>query len=152
MNYEIRQHGDPSSPDLGDLVDLAEAEGHEFVARTKSQWASGANRFDQKGEAFFVAYGDSSVVGICGLNSDPYLNDSAVGRLRHLYVHPSHRRAGMAEALVTRCLGFAVGRFDRVRLRTSNPAADALYRSMGFTPVLDSSATHEWRTSSQSGS
>jgi N-acetylglutamate synthase-like GNAT family acetyltransferase len=79
---------------------------------------------------------------MCGLNVDPYVDDSTVGRLRHLYVHPDHRRRGVAAALVDRCLVDAGETFARVRLRTSSPVADAFYRSIGFEAIDDEDATH----------
>lgn len=144
MTYVIQRHATVTCPDLGDLEQLAEAEGYSFVTRTRSEWEAGVNRFDDFGECFFVAVIEREVLGICGLNRDPYVDDPTVGRLRHLYVHPSHRRAGMAAELVGYCLSAAVGCFESIRLRTSNPAADVLYRSIGFELVEDPSATHEW--------
>ena len=84
---------------------------------------------------------------MCGLNQDPYVvDDPAVGRLRHLYVHPDNRRTGIAARLVAECLASAATRFERVRLRTSNPTAATLYRSLGFINVDSPTATHELRS------
>ena len=145
MTYELQQYVDTVSPDLGELIELGAAEGCNFIVRTKTEWEEGCNTFSLAGEAFFLAVNQGCIVGMCGLNRDPYLDDLAVGRLRHLYVHPGHRRIGVAKALVMQCLSFASGSFVRVRLRTSNSAADGLYRSVGFRTVQESTATHEWR-------
>ena len=145
MGYELHRGGGSECPDLGDLPDLATAEGLSFVERTRAEWATGVNRFDGAGECFFLAVSGDQTVGMCGLNLDPYLDEPAVGRLRHLYVHPQHRRAQIGRALVAACLSGAPASFDRVRLRTTNPAADRLYRRLGFEAVEDPSATHQLR-------
>jgi len=133
-------------PDIGELAELANAEGYSFVERTKADWVAGTNRFDRPGECFFLASDIGRRVGMCGLNRDPFVDDPTVGRLRHLYVDPTYRRSGVAVALVGACLDAATGTFDQVRLRTNNPAADALYRSLGFEPIDEDSATHSWRS------
>ena len=146
MNHAIRQHADPSCPDLTELELAAAVEGHAFVARTRREWDAGVNRFDRPGEVFFIASERGRTIGMCGLNQDPFLDDPTVGRLRHLYVHPDHRRNGIAAELVAGCLASGQSRFERIRLRTSNPDAAALYQSLGFTVVDDPTASHEWRS------
>lgn len=145
VNWEVRRWTAARCPEIADLEAAATTEGHSFVERTRHEWEAGINRFDESGEVFFVAVDRGRTVGMCGLNRDPYLDDSSVGRLRHLYIGPTHRRSGIAECLVERCLSSAAESFKCVRLRTSNPAADALYRSLGFEAVSDPTATHEWR-------
>ncbi len=41
--------------------------------------AHGVNRFDRSGEGFFFAEAGTVIVGMCGLNRDPYVNHSTVG-------------------------------------------------------------------------
>lgn len=115
---------------------LAESEqaGLRLVRRLVDEWASGANRFDQPGEALFTARIGGRIVGVCGLNIDPYAEAPAVGRVRHLYVLQAQRRLGVGRALVAAVLDAARGRFRCVRLRTTNPAAARLYESLGFRP------------------
>ncbi len=127
---------------LGALLESAAAEHHTFVKRTSDEWQSGANRFDRDGEAFFLATVDGEPVGMCGLNVDPFTPDPAVGRIRHLYVAPGHRRQGVGSRLVASCLELAIGRFHRVRLRTFDPDAGAFYERMGFSRTTEADATH----------
>ena len=134
-----------SSPDLPPLESLrtaAESEGLGFVSRTTLEWVEGANRFDRPGEAFFLAQEDSTVVGMCGLNVDPYLDEPDVGRLRHLYVLESRRRGGVGSRLVDECLGIGRASFQRVRLRTMDPGASAFYEALGFARTGEPDATH----------
>ena len=85
------------SPDCACLSELAregEAEGFRFLPRLMDEWSSGANRFDQPGEAFFIVTDGGPIVAVCGLNIDPYQTDPGVARLRHLYVRRPARNVG----------------------------------------------------------
>jgi hypothetical protein len=64
------------------LVTESERSGLRFVRRLTDEWVSGANRFDQPGEGLFAAMVDGHVVGLCGLNVDPYTAEGRVGRVR----------------------------------------------------------------------
>lgn len=120
---------------IGALVTEAEATGFRGLSRLLSEWQAGGNRFDQPGEAVFIATESGRVVGVCGLNRDPYFGDPTVGRIRHLYVAVDHRRKGIGSRLVRAVMGAARGHFARLRLRTDSPDADAFYRCLGFLPV-----------------
>ena len=74
------------------------------------------NRFDRAGEALFGGRIDGQLVGICGLNVDPYAADDGIGRVRHLYVWSIHRRLGVGRALVTHVIQAAHGRFRAGRI------------------------------------
>src|SRR3989442_14601174 len=82
---------------------------------------------------------DADVTGVqtCALPIYPYAAQPSVGRLRHLYVLSAHRRLGIGEQLVTRVIETARGRFERLRLSTSNPEAARLYERLGFRPRAD---------------
>lgn len=113
---------------------MAESEqaGWRFVRRLAEEWASGQNRFDRPGEALFAALVDGRMIGVCGLNVDPYAAGPGVGRVRHLYVRSDCRGLGVGRRLVGEVIEAARGRFDTLRLRTENPAAARLYERMGF--------------------
>jgi ribosomal protein S18 acetylase RimI-like enzyme len=120
---------------LAALLADSETESVRFVRRLLDEWRPGANRFEQPGEALFVARSAGAVVGVCGLNIDPYATadgDTRVGRVRHLYVVSTHRRLGIGGTLVTEVVAAARGRFDRLHLRTGNPTAAALYERLGL--------------------
>jgi GNAT superfamily N-acetyltransferase len=119
---------------LTPLVTQAAGTGFHALSRLLTEWQSSRNRFDQLGEAIFIATDNEVVVGICGLNRDPYLGDPTVGRVRHLYVAVDHRRKGIGSQLVRAVMGAAMGRFTRLRLRTNSPDTDGFYRSLGFMP------------------
>src|ERR1700678_3620791 len=85
---------------LAELRAESVREGWRFIERLCADWVSGANRFDAPGEALFLALADGQVVGVCGLNHDPYARDSLTGRVRRLYVAQGHRRHGVGRTLL----------------------------------------------------
>ena len=119
-------------PSLDALLTESEQEGVRFVRRLVDEWTAGTNRFDRPGEAIFVARIGGRIVGVCGLNIDPYAAGPRVGRVRHLYVLLAERRLSVGRQLVAAVLEAARGQFSRLRLRTANPAAARLYESLGF--------------------
>jgi GNAT superfamily N-acetyltransferase len=137
-----RMTGSPTDT-LDDLLAESEREGSRIVRRLVDEWAAGTNRFDRPGEALFTARLGDRLIGVCGLNADPYAAAESIGRVRRLYVHSAHRRLGAGRQLVLAVLDAARGRFDLLRLRTTNPAAAQLYESLGFRPSTDTAdCTH----------
>jgi GNAT superfamily N-acetyltransferase len=130
----IERLQDVPSDGLGALVAESEEVGLRFVRRLLDEWASGANRFAQPGEALFAARVGGRLVGVCGLNIDPYADDARIGRVRHLYVLSAFRRRGVGRHLVAQVIETARGRFDRLRLRTENAGAARFYEALGFRP------------------
>lgn len=121
-----------TSSSVSELVVESERFGLRLVRRLTEEWASGVNRFDRPGEILFGAFIDGRLVGVCGLNVDPYAGNERVGRVRHLYVLSPFRRRGIGRQLVERVIQAARGRFDAVRLRTNDAAAARLYEALGF--------------------
>jgi GNAT superfamily N-acetyltransferase len=117
-------------------------EGFLFVDRLVRDWTSGSNRFDLPGERLLGAFAEETLIGVCGINRDPTINQDGIGRLRHLYVRECKRRRGVASALVQRLLDEASNTFRIVRLRTETREAAAFYLGRGFVPVQDETASH----------
>ena len=136
--------------DFGDIVRLSLREEFSAMQRMREDWDSGANRFDGPGEVLFEARVGSRLVGICGLNRDPYARSPAIGRVRHLYVHPDFRRRGIGRLLVSKIIEFASRSFSRLRLRTLR--ADQFYVAIGFCRVVgEPDATHELNVAQEKG-
>lgn len=112
------------------------------MKRLVEDWEEGSNRFDQPGEVVLEARLGPRLVGVGGLNQDPYIDDPAVGRIRHLYVSPNARRLGVGRSLVLALVGEARATFRRVRLRTTQPLASDFYQALGFHQCTERDATH----------
>lgn len=85
----------------------------------------------------YVATADGRVIGVGGLNVDPYIADPTAGRVRHLFVSAQRRRSGVASVLLDRIVDDAGLTFSVLRLRTRNPDAAAFYSARGFAKVED---------------
>jgi len=128
-----------------ELVNLeleASKQGYKFLGRLIDEWRTGSNRFDKPGERLLVAVDAGNIVGIGGLNVDPYKPIGDTARLRHLYVANDFRRQGVGGALVCALLKDAGRTFRVVRLSTDTEAAAAFYARLGFSAIEDESATH----------
>jgi GNAT superfamily N-acetyltransferase len=117
---------------LTDLVTESEKSGFRFLRRLVEDWESGANRYAQPGEALFAAVLGGRIVGVCGLNSDPYRCGGRVGRVRHLYVAAAFRRRGIGGLLVAMVVRAARDAFEQLRLRTDSEPAARFYEVLGF--------------------
>jgi GNAT superfamily N-acetyltransferase len=143
MEIEIQAVTSLPLEELAPLVEESESEGFFPLGRLVRAWQSGENRFDQPGEALFVARREERIVGICGLNRDPYLSDPQTARVRHLYVAITARGSGVGGQLVRAVIQAARGPFTRLRLRTDCPIAARFYRSLGFLATPDDpTSTH----------
>jgi GNAT superfamily N-acetyltransferase len=127
---------------MDELHAEALAEGVDFIDTLVSEWATGANRFDRRGEVLCGAVEDGLLVAIGGLTVDPYLPSGDVGRIRRVYVRPEWRNGGVGRALVTALIAEARKSFAGVRLRAENAGAGRLYERIGFSPITDPNATH----------
>ena len=130
--------------DVGPLLRVSRGEGHDLVERLVDDWEDGSNRFDRPGEVALEALLGSRLVGVGGLNQDPYLDDPTVGRIRHVYVSPDARGLGVGRVLVMTLVERARGRFSRVRLRAGPAGASGFYLRLGFEETPDEpDATHQ---------
>lgn len=119
---------------VGPLVVESQREGFRFLARLGEEWGSGANRFEQPGEALFGIFVGDQLIGVGGINR---LNEST-GRLRRFYILPTHRRRGWGRRLLRHILHHAAGHFRLVVLRTETNSGDRFYKACGFTRIGDS--------------
>jgi GNAT superfamily N-acetyltransferase len=114
------------------LAEESLSQGFRFVERLIREYRSGLNCFDQPGEVLLTASIQGAVVGIGGLNRDPYFNDPKVGRLRHLYVESVWRKHGLGRLLVAHLIREANQHYYLLTLQTDTPTADAFYQKLGF--------------------
>lgn len=130
--------------DLEELIRESDREGFAFVKRLASEWVSNINRFDNIGEFLLVSSSFNRTTGICGINTDPYLLDPEVARLRHLYVLPAFRSQAIGSKLVCECLARAKPKYKCVRLRVPDDGTGLFYENMGFKAIEDATATHSF--------
>lgn len=130
---------------LRDLPIFLDARNEGFVPlqRLLDAAESGDEPFAAPNETFFGARRANDVIAVAGLSQDPYGAAATVGRLRHLYVRPNARRAGVGRSLVAALLE-QHGRlhYRTVRLRTYDPGAAAFYEAIGFARTEGSHETH----------
>jgi GNAT superfamily N-acetyltransferase len=138
MGLRTERLTDLASALIAELLSESESFGSRIVRRLVEEWGNGTNRFDRPGEALFGAWINGRLVGVCGLNVDPYAGNERTGRVRHLYVLSAFRRGGVGRQLVVHVIQTAHERFDDLRLRTNNPAAARLYETRGFRSCDDS--------------
>jgi GNAT superfamily N-acetyltransferase len=148
-NFVI-QHVSELPTDIVDaLVPSSNREGFEPINWLQKDWRSGKNKFAKPGEALYVARSDDRLVGVCGVNRDPYTKSDSICRLRRLYVLPQFRRMGVGRLLVERAFEDARIHFTGIRLRTFDEQAAAFFEALGFREVKDQGvATHEKRLDS----
>jgi GNAT superfamily N-acetyltransferase len=131
--------------DISTLLAVSRGEGHNLVERLVDEW-DGSNRFDRPGEIALEARFGPRLVGVGGLNRDPYVDDPGVGRIRHLYVTPDVRGMGVGRALVIALVDHARESFERVRLRAGASDARGFYLRLGFEETPDEEdSTHQIR-------
>ena len=124
------------------LTLLSEAEGFRFLRRFENEWHANVDYVTSNANLFLGAVVKDQLVAVGGITRDPYVQDPAIGRVRHMYVHPAHRRRGIGRALLGELERYACTRFRQLRIRTDTGAAAAFYVASGFTPVDDPTATH----------
>jgi GNAT superfamily N-acetyltransferase len=125
---------------LSALLAESEASGYRFVRRLADEWDRGINRFSRPGEALLAAECGGQLVGVCGLNVDPYQGDPRVGRVRNVYVLAACRGRGIGRRLVGRAVAEA-------RAVSTGSACGARRRARrGSTSRSDSGRAPGYRT------
>lgn len=142
MALEIQRIGYLPTQEFTEMLAESKTAGLRAIDRLITDWQTGVNRFDRPGEALFLARQGDHILGVCGLNHDPYSDYSPTGRVRRLYVMQDSRRQGIGRTLVHQIIAVAKLRFDRLHVRTTNPVAAQFYQSLGFMPCHCESASH----------
>src|SRR4051812_44701384 len=110
-------------PALREMAAVAESEGFRFVGRFFEDIVAGRVQLDAPCEFFLGSLLADEIAAIGGVTPDPYIEDSRVGRLRHVYVRPELRRAGLGKTLIADLELRAESCYDLLRLRTDTTAA-----------------------------
>ena len=132
----------PDAPGFAALLADCAADGKRIASRFAENWRSGVNRFDKPGELLLCAHLDGRLAGFCGRNIDPYANDPAAGRVRHLYVSSACRLRGIGSALVRAVIDGAELHFSLLNTRAPHTAF-VFYEALGFQAVAgEETVTH----------
>ncbi len=128
---------------LRPLLDESLVEGYGFVQKLWDDYESGKNRFDTGGAILLGVFDDDHLVGVGGVQGDPYLKRADVGRIRHVYILHAYRRQGVGKRLLEELIQHAQAHFSLLTLRTQTQSAAAFYVASGFDdqPVFPE-ATH----------
>ena len=129
-------------PALAKLIEEAVASGSAFMAKVLRHWQDGSNRFDGPGEVYLALWQNGRIIAAGGLNRDPFADDPACGRIRHVYVLQSARRTGAGRALLAAIAERARGHFARLRLRTTTAQGASFYEAIGYSRCDEPAATH----------
>jgi GNAT superfamily N-acetyltransferase len=121
----------------------SEALGFAFVTRLVDEFVDGRNRFDKTGEILLALFADGDLIGVGGVNRDPYATEGNVGRVRHVYVLAGWRRKNAGTFLLNALIAHAQPHFTHLRLRTMTTEASRFYEALGFTHTPNAkAATH----------
>jgi GNAT superfamily N-acetyltransferase len=115
------------------LVKASTAEGYNFVQKLWGEYQSGDNDFRGKGDVLLGIYQEGQLAGVGGVHRDPYLDQPTIGRIRHVYVLPEHRRGGIGKMLVQALIDYGSEHFTTLTLRTMTDHGHAFYTALGFS-------------------
>ena len=144
-NVEIARIENLTFEELEPLLKESLFEGYSFIQKLWDGYQAGTNRFSSPGAALLGVYLDGHLIGIGGVQADPYLKRPEIGRLRHVYILRDYRRQGIGKRLVEALIRMASERFDLLTLRTLTAEAGAFYRALGFETAIVPEASHVMR-------
>lgn len=126
----------PAEPGFIALKTESLRQNFNMLHRLEENWLRGENRFNAPGEKLLGAFLAGKLVGICGLNRDPFSLHARAGRIRHFYISETHRGSGIGQQLLSAIVLEAGTCFDF--LNTHAPqSAWRFYENNGFVSVND---------------
>ncbi|KAA0766667.1 GNAT family N-acetyltransferase [Bacillus sp. SH5-2] len=114
------------------LVQESKDEGFNFLLKLISEYKNEINKFNKTGECLYGVFQEGMLIGIGGLNQDPYTEDNKISRLRRFYISKDYRRTGLGNLLLNRLLSHAEKYFQTVVLHTDTKQGNAFYMANGF--------------------
>ncbi|AJI36143.1 MULTISPECIES: GNAT family N-acetyltransferase [Bacillus cereus group] len=114
------------------LVQESKEEGFKFLQKLINEYENELNTFNKSGECLYGIFQGEKLIGIGGLNADPYTENNKIGRLRRFYITKDYRRIGLGNLLLKRLLYHAEKYFKVVVLHTDTKQGDAFYIANGF--------------------
>lgn len=109
--------------------------GYRHVQWLARDWHNNSNRFDDVGEGLWAAYdSETRLIGVVGLNQDPFALDGQVGRVRRLYILEQWRGKGIGRRLLSCVEQEAQQYFERL-VANANSGAFGFFEGLGFVPT-----------------
>jgi GNAT superfamily N-acetyltransferase len=126
------------------LQATAKAEGYDFLDRLAVRWRGGAY-LDDRDASVFCTFADDAVIAIGAQTFDEYEPSRERRRIRHFYVRPDMRRAGMGRALAGALIQQAFALAPVLALRATHDLSRVFWDAMGFSRVDHPTRSHEMR-------
>ncbi len=114
------------------LVQESKDEGFNFLLKLINEYENEINTFNKTVECLYGIFQGEKLIGIGGLNVDPYTENNKIGRLRRFYISKDYRRTGLGNLLLNRLLSHAEKYFQIVVLHTDTKQGNAFYLANGF--------------------
>ncbi|WP_442892738.1 GNAT family N-acetyltransferase [Cedecea sp. AS113] len=124
----------PDNKGFASLKAQSVEEQYNMLRRLEANWLSGENRFDLPGEKLLGVFAREELVGIGGLNRDPFSADERAGRIRHLYLSPAWRGKGAGQQLLQALVAGGDHWFDFYNTHAPEHAF-RFYEAAGFQAV-----------------
>ncbi|MBE7150976.1 GNAT family N-acetyltransferase [Bacillus mycoides] len=118
--------------EVNHLVQESKEDGFNFLIKLINEYESKRNTFSKTGECLYGIFRGDMLIGIGGLNQDPYTKDNKVSRLRRFYISKDFRRMGLGKLLLKKLLRHAEKYFHVVVLHSDTKQGDEFYSANGF--------------------
>lgn len=123
---------------IQELLMESESQGYHYLTKMVSQWESGENRFARGNEKLICFKENEKVIGIGGINEEPYLRRKGYGRLRDVFVLTKYRRNHIGRQIVEHLIEFGKRHYKAITLRIpENKEAGPFYEAIGFLRTDD---------------
>ncbi|EEM71096.1 Acetyltransferase, GNAT [Bacillus thuringiensis serovar andalousiensis BGSC 4AW1] len=131
-NMHIQQIENLMKYEFKYLVQESKEEGFKFLKKLINEYENELNTFNKSGECLYGIFQGEKLIGIGGLNADPYTENNKIGRLRRFYIAKDYRRIGLGKLLLNKLLSHAEKYFKVVVLHTDTKQGDVFYTANGF--------------------
>jgi len=121
--------------EINHLIQESTKEGFNFLIKLINEYESKRNTFSKTGECLYGIFRGDTLIGIGGLNQDPYTKVNKIGRLRRFYISKDYRRIGLGKLLLKKLLRHAEKYFHVVVLYTDTKRGDEFYSANGFVKI-----------------
>lgn len=129
--------------DFEALRSEAGAESFGFIEGLREEWLAGRYAGDDDRFTVFAAFHEGELAGIGAVTPDPYDPAPDLLRMRHVYVRPLHRGAGVGRVLAAALIQQGLALAPRLSLRAADARAAAFWEANGFVPDgADSRRSH----------